>query len=301
MRPIFSIFLTEGKPSPLNFVHETILGHMAIAKRSGLKATLISGLLLAATLSAAKADMGLAPLRQILSPDQPTAEFSVSNPSDRIVDGRVSWIDLAASETGYEAASAALRQQLSAAPYLVVSPAQFRLKPGARQTITVMIKKGARVPKGERRSHLLVETEASRTPIRKASNPGLQVDVGLGMSAPVILRNKGKADAKIENVRLLRDDDGLLMLEVQIAPKGEWSSYGRLVATFIPEGGEKELLGVRSNVAGFTDAQIRKVTIPFGFVSLNAGELTVRYEGAAEFEGVVFDERAYDIAPPEKN
>ncbi|MEO1136588.1 MAG: hypothetical protein AAFW68_08270 [Pseudomonadota bacterium] len=268
-------------------------------KPSRLRAVLIQGLLLAFSITAAKADMGLAPLRHILSPQQPTAEFTVSNPSDRIIDGRVSWIDLAANETGYETAPAQLRARLSAAPYLVLSPAQFRLKPGARQTITVKIKKGARIPKGERRSHLLIETEASRTPIRKASNPGLQVDVGLGISAPVLLRNKGKADAKIEKVRLLRDDEGLLMLETQIAPKGDWSSYGRLVVTFIPDDGERELLGVRNNVAGFTDAQSRKVTIPFGFVSLNAGELTVRYEGAAEFEGMVFDERAYDIAPPE--
>lgn len=272
---------------------------MAIAKRSRLWPALVKGLLTTiASITVAHADMGLAPLRHVLSPDNPKAEFVVSNPSDRIIDGRVSWIDLSATESGYESAASEARPGLSAAPYLVVSPAHFRLKPGARQTVTVAIKKDARIPKGERRSHLLIETEASRTPIRKASSPGLQVDVGLGMSAPVLLRNKGKADARIDNVRLLRDDDGLLMLETLIEPKGDWSSYGRMVVTFTPENGDKELLGLRENVAGFTDAKARKVTIPFGFVSLGAGELIVRYEGAAEFEGVVFDERAFDVAPP---
>jgi hypothetical protein len=253
-----------------------------------------------ACLSSAAADMGLAPLRQVLSADHPSAQFVISNPSDRIMDARVSWVDLAATENGYAPAEPDLRENLSAAPWLVVSPANFRLKPGARQIVTVRIKDRATLPKGERRSHLLIETEASRTLIRKAG-AGLQVDVGLGMSAPVILRNGGKADAKITDVKLLRDDDGLLMLDTSITPDGQWSSFGRMVVTFTPKNGERELLGVRENVAGFTDAQSRRVSIPFGFVSLGAGELMVRYEGAAEFEGVIFDERAFDVSPPEND
>ncbi len=250
------------------------------------------------SINPAAADMGLAPLRQVLSAEHPSGQFVVSNPSDRIMEARVSWIDLAATESGYEPAAPELRETLSAAPWLVVSPAQFRLKPGGRQIVTVRIKDGAEPPRGERRSHLLIETEASRTLIRKAST-GLQVDVGLGMSAPVILRNDGKAGAKIKDVKLLRDEDGLLMLDTTIEPDGQWSSFGRMVVTFTPKNGEKELLGVRENVAGFTDAKSRRVTVPFGFVSLGAGELQVRYEGAAEFEGVVFDERAFDVAPPD--
>ncbi len=271
---------------------------MAIAKRYSLLARLLTALSLLFTVqTAAHADMGLSPLRQVLSRDEPVAEFTVSNPSDRILDAKVTWTDLAATETGYDPADPELRAELSAAPWLVVSPASFRLKPGARQTVRVEIKSGVKLPKGERRSHLLIETEASRSALRKAST-GLQVDASLGMSAPVILRNGGKADAKIADVRLLRDDDGTLMLETSIEPKGEWSSYGRLVVTYTPKGGEKELLGLRDNVAGYTDAALRKVKIPFGYVSLGAGELVVRYEGAAEFAGVTFDERAFDIAPP---
>lgn len=272
---------------------------MAIAVRVGgvFRRTAVFA---AAVLSvgAAHADMGLSPLRQVLSPDHPRAEFVVSNPSDRIVDGRVSWVDLAALETGYGPADSELRAAISAAPYLVVSPAHFRLKPGGRQTVVVELRKNAAPPRGERRSHLLIETEAARTTLRKASNSGLQVDVGLGLSAPVMVRNGGEAEAEISDVRLLRDDDGMLMLETTIAPEGSWSSYGRLVVTFQSKAGEKRLLGVRDNVAGFTDAAHRKVIIPFGFVSLGEGELVVRYEGAAEFEGAVFDSRAFDVAPP---
>ncbi len=271
---------------------------MAIGKQFSVLAILIA---VASLLAApAGASMGLYPLRQVLSLENPQAEFTVSNPSDRIIEGRVSWIDLAATETGYAPAEPQMRETLSAAPYLIVSPAQFRLKPGARITITVRIRDGAPLPKGERRSHLLIETDASRTAIRKASTNGLAVDIGLGVSAPVILRNGGKAKASIAETKLLRDKEGLLFLETSIKPEGALSSFGRIVVDYSPadESGETHRLGMRENVAGYTDARRRKVSVPFGFVSLKAGEVVVRYEGAEEYEGRIFDERRYDLAPP---
>lgn len=271
---------------------------MAIGKRYGVYSVIFC--ILAMFAPPANADMGLYPLRQVLSLETPEGEFTVSNPSDRIIDGRVTWVDLRATESGYETATPDIRDELSAAPYLVVSPAHFRLKPGARMPITVRLREDAEPPKGERRSHLLIETEASRTPIRKASDSGLQVDVSLGISAPVIIRNGGKAKAKIVDTKLLRDSEGLLFLETSIEPEGDNSTYGRIVVDYTPEGAGSKThrLGVRENVAGYTDAAKRKVSVPFGFVSLDAGELVVRYEGADEFEGVVFDERAYDLEPP---
>ncbi|WP_411816025.1 hypothetical protein [Hyphococcus sp. DH-69] len=259
----------------------------------------VSLLLTLLAVTYAHADMGLAPLRQVLSVEQPRGTFTVSNASEHIMDGRVSWVDLSATDIGYAPATPDARSHLSAAPYLMVSPAQFRLKPGERMQVEVWIKDGVEIPKGERRSHLLIETDASRTPIRKASNSGLQVDVGLGISAPVILRNGDDAKAKITETRLLRDDQGLLMLETTIAPRGNISSYGRMVVNFTPENAPTRELGRRENVAGFLDAPERIITIPFGFVALNAGELELRFEGSDEFEGVLFDRRLFDVAPPD--
>lgn len=251
----------------------------------------------------AQADMMLSPLRQVITAQAPNAVFSISNSSDRMLEGRVSWIDLTATETGYAPASIDARPALSAAPYLVVSPAQFRLEPGSHVEINVSLKDGAVIPQGERRSHLLVETAAARTRIRKAgNNSGLQVDIGLGVSAPVMLRSgDGSVEAKIGETKLVRDKNGLLSLETSIIPGGVRSSYGRIAVFFEADngGGEKRLLGIRENVAGFLDAPSRKVETPLGFGSLEAGELTVRYEGAAEYDGRVFDTRSFDVAPPD--
>jgi hypothetical protein len=251
-------------------------------------------------LSGALADIEISPLRHVLTSEAREAKIAVSNPSRRLLEGRVSWIDLTATETGYRPADKEARKLLSAAPYLTVSPAYFRLEPGARMEIIVKLKDGVTPPPGERRSHLLIETDASRTPIRKASDNGLQVDIGLSVSTPVILRNGNRASAHIGETKLLRDDNGMLLLATSIEPGGEISTYGQLTATFKPLGGDNNVqaLGARENVAGYLDAPRRVIEIPLGYESLGAGELTLRYVGAAEFSGREFDQRKFDIAPP---
>ncbi|NOX95536.1 MAG: molecular chaperone [Alphaproteobacteria bacterium] len=251
--------------------------------------------------SSALADIEVSPLRHVITAKAREATIAVSNPSHRVLDARVSWVDLTATETGYAPAEKQARKLLSAAPYLIVSPAFFQLEPGGRIEITVKLRDGVTPPQGERRSHLLIETAASRTPIRKASANGLQVDIGLSISTPVILRNGDHAAARIGETKLLRDDDGMLLLATAIEPAGVISTFGRLTATFKPHGedGVVQALGIRDNVAGYLDAPKRMVEIPLGYESLGEGELTLRYEGAAEFTGQTFDERKFDIAPPE--
>lgn len=220
-----------------------------------MKKALLALLLTALAAQSARADMMLSPLRHVISQEAPTAVFDISNPSDRMLEGRISWIDLMATETGYQAAPLEQRASLSAAPYLVISPAQFTLEPGGHAEITVRLAPGAIIPKGERRSHLLVETAAARTPIRKASDSGLQVDIGLGVSAPVILRGgAGEARATIGETKLVRDDNGFLSLETSVVPGGNRSSYGRIAVFFESNSGDegRRLLVVRENVAGFS-------------------------------------------------
>ena len=247
----------------------------------------------------AAADMAVSPLRHVLDAETREARFVVSNPTPRILEGRASWVDLTATPSGYENAAGPARQDLSAAPWFTLRPSHFRLEPGARVDIIVSLRDGVTAPKGERRSHLLIETAAARTLMRKASDSGLQVDIGAGVSVPVVLRGPGKAAAEITETKLLRDSEGLLLLSTAITPEGAHSTFGRLVAAFEPKtGGARQVLAVRENIAGYPDADIRLFELPLGFFSLGAGQLTLRYEGAAEFEGRVFDERKFEIAPP---
>lgn len=246
----------------------------------------------------ASAEIGIMPLRQVLTENSRVATYRISNPSRRIVDGRVSWMDLAATETGYAQADAETRARLSAAPYIKVWPAFFRLEPGASTTITLTLRDGA-LPAGERRSHLVIETAAARTPLRKAGGGNLEVDIGLGVSTPVIVRSgKGAATAKIGETKLLRAPDGLLELETVIEPTGKFSAYGAIEVLLTGSGGGPQTIRRIDNIAAYTDARARRVSVPLGVDQLPAGVLEIRFVGAAEYDGEVFATRAFELAAP---
>lgn len=253
---------------------------------------------LAAMLAApgAGAELMVSPLRQIVTAKTPLVRYQISNPSDRFVDARVGWIDLSATPDGYVTASAAARPALSAAPYLVVSPARLRLEPGARAEVVVRLKKGASIPAGERRSHLLIETSPPRTPLRRAS-AGLEADVGLGVSTPVILRG-GYAPPAVAfaGSKLIRDDNGLLAFETAVTSAGKYSAYGTLEALLVADGRTEPLARI-ANVAVYPDAGARRLVLPLAREHLPEGTLRITFTGAGEAREWAV--KSFEVAPPE--
>ena len=248
---------------------------------------------------AALAEFSLSPLRQVIDPDTQSVTYEISNPSSRTLSVQISWIDLEAVETGYAPARPNLRKKLSAAPFLIVSPSFLTLEPGARETITVQRRGGLKsswdkLPKNERRSHLLVEASASRTLLRKAGG-GVQLDMETGLSTPVILRPaKGTARAQIKEAKLLRRPDGLLEMETIIVPKGSLSAYGRLAIFFQADGSEVETeIASLANVSAYLDASRRRSVIPLEIKQFSPGIVTIKYLGQSEFTGTEFARRSF--------
>ncbi|NWG93574.1 MAG: hypothetical protein HXY21_13880 [Parvularculaceae bacterium] len=253
---------------------------------------------IAALPGAAGAEFAVSPLRQVITRQNPVGVYEISNGSDRILDARIGWIDLSATEYGYAEATPAARPALSAAPYLVVSPARLRLEPGKRAKVAVRLKKGARPPPGERRSHLLIETTPVRTPLRRAGG-GLEADVELGVSTPVIVRTGFAPPAvSITQTRLVRDADGMLELDTTLSRTGRYSAFGRLTVVMTAEGRPRRLAEI-ANIPIHFDAAARRLRVPLNAGALPAGVLELRYIGAAEYEGRVFAEKKFEIAPPD--
>jgi P pilus assembly chaperone PapD len=251
----------------------------------------------AATIASAGAQLTVSPLRQVITPGQPVVVYRVSNASNRIIEGRVSWIDLKATEAGYATATAAERDRMSAAPYLAVWPATFRLEPGGVAAVTVRLRKERQPPAGERRSHLLFQTEAVRTPLRRAGGD-LELDVGLGISTPVLIRGAGlDARATIGETRLLRAADGSLEIETHVSAESAATPYGAIEFYLGEPGAKPRLIARAANVSAFIDAPRRRVTAALGVEQLPAGDFEIRFVGDAEYRGQVFARRRFEIAP----
>ena len=263
-----------------------------------MKQFLICFLVVTAWFTPSHADFELSPLRTVIDSKSRVSTFTMSNPSARVISGSINWIDLTFTENGIEPASPSERTARSAAPYLIVSPATFQLEPGGRLDVRVELKKGARIPRGERRSHLLFETSASRTTLHKASESGLQIDIGLSVSVPVLLRGHGRPGARIGETQLVRDDDGFLALSTQLEQSGGHSAYGRLLVYHTPKQGTAapSLLGEIANVAAYKGEAPKNYLIPLNKIALEEGSLELRYEGGQEHEGRMFDLRVFGVA-----
>lgn len=270
---------------------------MSLPQRSRPVASCCLGVILTTLAHAEGAEIALSPLRQVITPAAPIATYQVSNPSSRMIEARVSWLDLRATETGYERATPDERARSSAAPYLALWPATFRLEPGGRATITVRLRRGAHIPGGERRSHLLIETAAARTPLRQAGG-SLELDIDLGVSTPILLRNgPARAAAHIGDTRLLRAEDGRLELETHLHPDTPATAYGRLIARMSGAGQAATQVGRLDNVAVYPEASRRRFVLPLNATALPSGTLELSFEGGAEFEGTLFASRSFEIAP----
>ena len=237
------------------------------------------------------AEMTISPTRTLISATNPTAIIEVSNPSDRIVDINIDWLDLWATKDGYRVATPAERETLSAAPFLVLSPPTLRLEPGTRGQVTITLRDGLPDLKEERRSHLLFSSNAVRTQLRKTG--GLEVDAQLQISTPVILRTRDTTPkVKISTTKLLRNEDGLLSLDITLSAKGNSSAIGMLTV----EQPDTKPITI-DNLAIYTDEGKRRVVVPLGKSALERSSITVLYSGIAEQNGALLATKKFSVTP----
>lgn len=244
------------------------------------------------------AQLGVSPTRQVLADGDAEAVYTVSNPSTGALRVSLRWTDLRQTEDGYEPAGDELRNDLSAAPYLSVSPSFFDLPPGGKQTVVVSRRDTAASVKHERRSHLVFEAVAKRSVLRRVSG-GMPAHATVALSTPVILRPAGlRAAASMSGVKLVREIDGELALETRLAAEDAASTYGEVTVLFQAPNAPSIRYGRVSNVAAYPDGDGRLIRVRLGVEEFPRGVLAVSYKGRSEYEGRVFAREEFDVAPP---
>ncbi len=254
----------------------------------------------------AHAGITIAPLRGIVSQDHQQLTFTISNPSQRLMDARISLIDLQATEEGYETPTISARRKISAAPWLTVSPVTFSLEPGSRQEVLVTLRKDIAIPNREKRSHLYVETGPSRAKIHRIStmgeSTGLGLDARLAISVPIILRGNNiqrqSGNVRFNNTKLVRDKAGLIELETTLmATDLPISLNGTISIEHKPNTPVKEelIFAPIKNVPLYTDVKKRKISIPLNSATLKKATITLTYTDTDEFQGLKLASKTFEI------
>lgn len=245
-----------------------------------------------------RAEISVSPLRSVLSSRNRSALYQISNSSDRIVEVKIDWVDLWATQNGYRPATPDERTAISAARHLVVEPAFLRLEPGAQGEVTVSLKTDGAIPKAETRSHLLFSSNAARTQLRKTGG-GLEVDAKLQISTPVIIRSHARTpDVAIEKVKLVRTKKGLLDTEISLLLTGPYSAIGQLKVELMPKNAGRSISQsyVTKNVAIYPDTGKRKITVPLLKGQLPTSQINISFSGTDEYSGVHFATKTFSIA-----
>lgn len=281
-------------------------------RRFGLRGCglLLGALLMLLAAAPASADLMLFPTRIVFDKNQRAAQLELINNGQETATYRISLVKRRMSETGeISAADSPLPGEQFADALLRYSPRQVVLAPGASQTIRILLRKPVNLAPGEYRSHLqldlIPEVSAANSLDTQAPKLGLgkmgvQLKVLIGVSIPVIVRHGDTAaTVTLAGLELLKPVAGQpRILAMVLQRSGNRSIYGDLGATFTPQRGAAQEVGIAGGVAVYTPNPLRRVKLalkpPAGLV-LARGTLRVTFRERPEAGGKLLAEAAIEL------
>lgn len=234
----------------------------------------------------------IAPTRLVFEGSERHGEFVLVNKGDTSERYRVSVVNRRMSPEGrIVEAPEPLPDERFADGMIRLAPRVVVLPPDEPQTVRILVRKPADLPRGEYRSHLLIEQVPEAPPpaaVAGREDPrgiSLHLTAIYGITVPVIVRNGHlRAHATLSDFAF-RVDDGVPRFHFRIDRQGERSFYGDLEVHYEAPGEEPRVVGRANGVAIYTPNQSRSVALELDFPRGQIpqhGRLTVEYRDGEE-------------------
>lgn len=184
------------------------------------------------------------------------------------------------------------------------SPRQVRLGPGERQVVKILARRSANMAAGEYRSHLLFTALPPEAKLSDETIDGMSIklNVLVSYSIPVIL-NVGYTTPQIvvSSIKVTERaelDDKFADIVVVLNKQGDYSAYGKLRAYFKADNQDSFVeVGILNGVSMFGEASVYVANLSWiNTPDSTSGELKIRYEGDAEFNGRTFAEEVIAVS-----
>lgn len=248
----------------------------------------------------AYADLMISPMRIALGEQERAAEVVIINSGNTLRKYRIEWRQLAAlPEGGYRELTEIEKQRFSGLDRVIrISPKQVSLAPGQRQSIKLQLRNTGSFKNGEYRSHLafvaLPKDEKDNVVNR---NPSIQLNVLMSYTMPVVFRTGPVVvNPSITNISLVytkQTDE--TSIKVDLFHNDLFSTHGRLVASWTPKNGTTRQVGLLNNYNFYPEIKSATTQFPWKDFKLEPGTLEVRYEGQAEFSGLLLGQKTLTI------
>ena len=267
--------------------------------------TLLIALMVVVVAPRAQAELLISPLRVVMDDGNRNATLTLRNTSSGARTYRLGWVEQRMDDGGiYHRVDPETPGHLGASEMIRFSPRQITVGPGENQTVRLSYRPPSGLAAGEYRSHLLFQvlpdvSEPSGTFEVDGGADGISMQLFMQMSfsLPVIVRQTVSVPAvSIADVAVQPAEQGKPMgLAVTLRRNGDSSSFGRVVVEAqVDERSPVELIGILNDIAVFTEAGERRVTVPLKDMTIPSGAwIRVAYEGTQEYQGRVWDERIF--------
>lgn len=251
------------------------------------------------------ADMLISPTRALMDAQNRSATLILRNTADGARTYRLSWQDKRVNAEGdYEMVQEG-ESWPSAAKMIRFSPRQITVGPNENQTVRLNFRPPADLAPGEYRSHLLLQViseESEPSGVIEMDDPGregvgFRLFMQMSFSIPVIARYQvSEPDINIADVSVIpASGDQAMRLAVALDRQGESSGFGRLVVEMQKDGNSPvEMIGLQKEVHVFHEVNRKVLRVPLRDAAIPEGVwIRVAYEGIAEYEGRLWDEKIF--------
>ncbi|MBB1488854.1 fimbrial biogenesis chaperone [Oceanospirillum sediminis] len=176
------------------------------------------------------AQLAVFPEKVVFEPGQRSVRLNLQNRGNETYTYRIGWQDIVMDSLGLIKQvddEKNPRKTPAASKMIRYAPRQVILEPGETQAVRVMLRRPADLKDGEYRSHMLFQrlqtVKGINTPAT-ATTPGISMDLLIGTSIPVFVRQgDGEADLEFNNLEL-KKKEGKYFLNMQVERKGLYSS-----------------------------------------------------------------------------
>ncbi len=227
----------------------------------------------------------VSPHRVSIEPKQRVQILNVANHSDipRRYDLKI--IDQIMLENGRT--KTVKNAKYSAKPILRFVPKRFTLKPGERQVVRIMAKRGKNLPDGDYHSHLLFkevplrnhEADTMMSSQADGGSVSFEIKAVYGVAIPIVVQ-KGKIESSIsvEKIKLAKDDKGKLSLFLNALRTGNAEAAGFISVQHMVSGREAVDIIPKQWLRMYREVDSINKTIPLRLpegYSLKGGEIVL--------------------------
>ena len=195
--------------------------------------------------------------------------------------------------------------QMFADAYLRIFPRRVTLAPGEAQVVMLQCRRKTNMLSGEYRSHIWFRSEKNyealgkERPLLDSTQMSVSVIAIFGMTIPVIIRSgEVNVSTTLNDLKLDTQQDTIQSLKLNIKRTDNISTYGDIIAEYLPKQGKPYQIGALKGVGVYTNINKRYIVIKLHNASgstITNGKLKVRYTSPEGSKYVVYAEEVLEL------